>query len=66
MDSRDDRNGDEGDRETPCSCGPDCCGPGAQPGKRSRGILSLKSVVFVAVIAAAIAVAAWSLIKGIM
>ncbi|MFH1312683.1 MAG: hypothetical protein ABIJ00_05600 [Candidatus Eisenbacteria bacterium] len=41
-----------------------CCGPGTEPGGTSRGAFRLRSIIFIVVIAAAIAVAAWSLVKA--
>jgi hypothetical protein len=51
-------------QEGPCTCGPGCCSPGAQPGNKSTGRSHLKSIIFLAVIGAAVAVAAWSLVKA--
>jgi hypothetical protein len=51
-------------QDKPCSCGSDCCSPGTQPGERASGWPRLRSLIFIAVIAAAIAVAAWSLVKA--
>jgi len=51
-------------QERPCSCGSGCCSPGAQPGERASGGRYLRSIIFIAVIGAAIAVAAWSLVRA--
>ncbi|MFH1220274.1 MAG: hypothetical protein V1694_07445 [Candidatus Eisenbacteria bacterium] len=51
----------------PSSCGPDCCGPQADSGGSPcgwRGVFRFRSIIFIVVIAAAIAVAAWSLIRA--
>ena len=71
MESKDDRNAESGLKsssndgtETPCSCGSACCGSGGPRDSGKRGMFSVKTVIFIAVVCAAIAVAAWSLIKA--
>ena len=51
----------------PSCCGSECCGPQAGSGGRPggwRGVFRFRSIIFIVVTAAAIAVAAWSLIKA--
>ena len=51
----------------PSCCSSDCCGPQAGTGGHPggwRGVFRLRSIIFIVVIGAAIAVAAWSLIKA--
>jgi len=51
----------------PSCCSSDCCGPQAGSGGRPGGwcgVFRLRSIIFIVVIAAAIAVAAWSLVKA--
>jgi hypothetical protein len=74
MKSEEDRSSRHGDRFADPACcppgsdpaggSPCCCGPGAGQGGGSRGLKGLTSVVFIVVIGAAIAIAAWSLIKA--
>ena len=56
--------GSGADQERPCSCGSGCCSPGAQPGERASGRPYVRSIIFIAVIGGAIAVAAWSLVRA--
>lgn len=69
-DKEGDRPGDCSDDPSCCppeaSCGgapADCCGPGSDAGGGSRGSSRLRIVAFAIIIIAAVAVAAWSLLR---
>jgi hypothetical protein len=71
MESKDDRGAGSGlntgsneGGERSCSCDAACCGGGGRGGSGRRGIRSVRTLIFIAVVGAAIGVAAWSLLRA--
>jgi len=71
MESRDDRDkpaspaASPNDGEAvPCSCDSGCCAPGGEQGSGRRRMLRVRTLIFIAVVGAAIAVAVWSLLRA--